>query len=115
MTNKLISLVLLTFFLATNYSYAEDQFLFPEKKPSVFKKNIKSETFKNLPQKKKGDFFKKKFENLNRMVSLIFHIFEKFQSNLASLQEYFKWMKLENDAQQYCGERNTWVENFSSY
>ena len=27
--------------------------------------------------------------------------FEKFQSNLASLQEYFKWMKLENDAQQY--------------
>ena len=52
MTNKLISLVLLTFFLATNYSYAEKQFLFPEKKPSVFKKNIKSETFKNLPQKK---------------------------------------------------------------
>ena len=30
MTNKLISLVLLTFFLATNNSYAEDQFLFPE-------------------------------------------------------------------------------------
>ena len=41
MTNKLISLVLLTFFLATNYSYAEDQFLFPEKKPSVFKKIIR--------------------------------------------------------------------------
>ena len=52
MTNKLISLVLLIFFLATNYSYAEDQFLFPEKKPSVFKKNIGSEGFKNLPQKK---------------------------------------------------------------
>ena len=52
MTNKLISLVLLTFFLATNYSYAEDQFLFPEKKPSVFKKNVKSESLKNLPQKK---------------------------------------------------------------
>ena len=52
MTNKLISLVLLTFFLAANYSYAEDQFLFPEKKPSVFKKNIKSESLKNLPQKK---------------------------------------------------------------
>ena len=52
MTNKLISLVLLTFFLATNYSYAEDQFLFPEKKPSVFKKNLESESLKNFPQKK---------------------------------------------------------------
>jgi len=52
MTNKLISLVLLIFFLATNYSYAEDKFLFPEKKPSVFKKNLKSESLKNLPQKK---------------------------------------------------------------
>ena len=52
MINKLISLVLLIFFLATNYSHAEDQFLFPEKKPSVFKKNIGSESFKNLPQKK---------------------------------------------------------------
>ena len=52
MTNKLISLVLLTFFLATNYSYAEDQFLFPQKKPSVFKKNLESESLKNLPQKK---------------------------------------------------------------
>ena len=55
MTNKLISLVLLTFFLATNYSYAEDQFLFPEKKPSVFKKieiNIDSVYSNNLPQKK---------------------------------------------------------------
>lgn len=27
--------------------------------------------------------------------------FETFKTNLASLQEYFKWMKLENDAQQY--------------
>lgn len=27
--------------------------------------------------------------------------FETFKANLASLQEYFKWMKLENDAQQY--------------
>ena len=52
MTNKLISLVLLTFFLATNYSYGEDQFLFPEKKPSVFKKNLESESLINLPQKK---------------------------------------------------------------
>jgi hypothetical protein len=27
--------------------------------------------------------------------------FETFKTNLASLQEYFKWIKLENDAQQY--------------
>ena len=55
MTNKLISLALLVFFLTTTYSYYDDQFLFPEKKPSVFKKierNIGSENWKNLPQKK---------------------------------------------------------------
>ena len=55
MTNKLISLVLLTFFLAANYSYAEDQFLFPKKKPSVFKKieiNTEFNNSNNLPQKK---------------------------------------------------------------
>ncbi len=55
MTNKLISLVLLVFFLTTGYSYSEDQFLFPKKKPSVFKeveRNIGSENWKNLPQKK---------------------------------------------------------------
>ena len=55
MINKLISLVLLIFILVTGYAYAEDQFLFPKKKPSVFKKiqrNIGSENWKNLPQKK---------------------------------------------------------------
>ena len=55
MTNKLISLVLLVLFLTTGYSYSEDQFLFPKKKPSVFKevqRNIDTENWKNLPQKK---------------------------------------------------------------
>ena len=55
MINKLISLVLLIFFLTTVPSYSEDQFLFPKKKPSVFKKiekNIVSENSKILPQKK---------------------------------------------------------------
>ena len=55
MTNKLISLALLVFFLTTSHSHSEDQFLFPKKKPSVFKKierNIGSENLKNLPQKK---------------------------------------------------------------
>ena len=55
MTNKLISLALLVFFLTTSYGHSENQFLFPKKKPSVFKKierNIGSENLKNLPQKK---------------------------------------------------------------
>ena len=55
MINKLISLVLLIFFLTTGYSYSKDQFLFPKKKPSVFKKiekNVGSENWKNLPQRK---------------------------------------------------------------
>ena len=55
MTNKLISLALLVFILSTGYSYSENQFLFPKKKPSVFKKierNIGSQNWKNLPQKK---------------------------------------------------------------
>ena len=55
MTNKLISLVLLVLYLTTGYSYSEDQFLFPQKKPSVFKevqRNIDTENWKNLPQKK---------------------------------------------------------------
>ena len=54
MTNKLISLVLLVLFLTTGYSYSEDQFLFPKKKPSVFKevqRNIDTENWKNLPKK----------------------------------------------------------------
>jgi len=55
MINKLISLVLLVFFLTTSHSYSEGQFLFPKKKPSVFKKIEKIPTFEksnNLPQKK---------------------------------------------------------------
>ena len=55
MTNKLISLVLLTFFLASINVYASEQFLFPKKKPSVFKKIeiiTKSNNLNNLPQKK---------------------------------------------------------------
>ena len=55
MINKLISLALLIIFLSTVYSYSENQFLFPKKKPSVFKKidiNINLENPKNLPQRK---------------------------------------------------------------
>jgi soluble lytic murein transglycosylase len=55
MINKLISLALLLFFLTAGYSYSENQFVFPKKKPSVFKKietNIASEKLINLPQKK---------------------------------------------------------------
>ncbi|MDC0937932.1 lytic transglycosylase domain-containing protein [Pelagibacteraceae bacterium] len=55
MTNKLISLALLIFFLTIGYSYSQDQFLFPKKKPSVFKKiekNIDLSNLRNLPLKK---------------------------------------------------------------
>ena len=55
MINKLISLVLLAFFLASTNGFAEEQFLFPKKKPSVFKKieiKTKSSNLHNLPQKK---------------------------------------------------------------
>jgi soluble lytic murein transglycosylase len=55
MTNKLISLALLIFFLTISYSHSDDQFLFPKKKPSVFKKierTVKSENVQHLPQKK---------------------------------------------------------------
>jgi soluble lytic murein transglycosylase len=55
MINKLISLALLILFLTTGYSYSENQFLFPKKKPSVFKKiqkDIDSANFENLPQRK---------------------------------------------------------------
>ena len=50
MTNKLISLALLVFFLTAGYSNSQDQFLFPKKKPSVFKnieKNIGTTDLKN--------------------------------------------------------------------
>ncbi len=55
MTNKLISLVIITFFLSFGYSYSNEQFLFPKEKPSIFKKIEKSsgKSFSsNLPQKK---------------------------------------------------------------
>ena len=55
MTNKLISLVLITFFLLISHSYSENHFLLPKKKPSVFsevKKNIEQNNLQDLPQKK---------------------------------------------------------------
>jgi len=55
MTNKLISLVLITFFLLIGNSYSESQFLFPKKKPSVFSQintNIRQDNLKNLPPRK---------------------------------------------------------------
>ena len=55
MTNKLISLVIITFFLSFGYSYSNEQFLFPKEKPSIFKKIEKGsgKSFSsNLPRKK---------------------------------------------------------------
>ena len=55
MTNKLISLVIITFFLLIDHSYSEDQFLLPKKKPSIFKnvENAEKIDFSNdLPQRK---------------------------------------------------------------
>ena len=55
MTNKLISLVLLTYFLIIGHSYSEENFLFPKEKPSIFKKidkNFSPSSSGNLPQKK---------------------------------------------------------------
>ena len=55
MTIKLISLVIITLFLLSGHSYSEDQFLFPKKKPSIFKSTDNREKidfFKNLPQRK---------------------------------------------------------------
>ena len=37
MTIKLMSLVIITLFLLSGQSYSEKQFLFPKKKPSIFK------------------------------------------------------------------------------
>ena len=55
MTIKLISLVIITLFLLSGHSYSEEQFLFPKKKPSIFK-NIKNskkiDLSENLPQRK---------------------------------------------------------------
>ena len=55
MTNKLISLVILTFFLLIGHGYTEVNFLFPKEKPSIFKKIEKNSDLnysKDLPQKK---------------------------------------------------------------
>jgi soluble lytic murein transglycosylase len=55
MTNKLISLVIITYFLITGHSYSEEKFLLPKEKPSIFKKIEKNEDqnySKNLPQRK---------------------------------------------------------------
>ncbi len=55
MTNKLISLVIITFFLSIGQSYSDDQFLLPKEKPSIFKKidkNLSQDSTGNLPQKK---------------------------------------------------------------
>ena len=55
MPYKLISLVILLFFLIINKAYSENEFILPVKKPSIFKKiekNITSKKESNLPQKK---------------------------------------------------------------
>ena len=55
MINKLISLAILTFFLLIDHSYSETQFLYPKKKPSIFKQIDKTGEQKNqsnLPQRK---------------------------------------------------------------
>ena len=54
MTIKLISLVIITFFLLIGYSYTDEQFLLPKEKPSIFKeidKNSGKNYSTNLPQK----------------------------------------------------------------
>ena len=52
MLNKLISLVFLLFFLLVNKAYAENEFILPAQKPSIFKKIEKIDTVNtNLPQK----------------------------------------------------------------
>ena len=65
MTNKLISLVIITFFLLIGRTYSDEQFLFPKEKPSIFKK-INRDPDKvfsdNLPQKKPSINQKKEAE-----------------------------------------------------
>ena len=55
MPYKLISLVILLFFLIINKAYSENEFILPVKKPSIFKKiekNITTKKTNDLPQKK---------------------------------------------------------------
>ena len=52
MLNRLISLVFLLSFLNIGIAYSETNFLFPQKKPSIFKKNekqLQENISKNLP------------------------------------------------------------------
>ena len=52
MLNRLISLVFLLSFLNVGIAYSETNFLFPQKKPSIFKKNqkqLQENISKNLP------------------------------------------------------------------
>jgi soluble lytic murein transglycosylase len=72
MPYKLISLVFLLFFLIINKAYSENEFLYPAKKPSIFKKVdviSKENINKNLPQSKptiKTEVSKKKVEKINK-------------------------------------------------
>ena len=70
MTNKLISLVIITLILSIGHSYSDEQFLFPKEKPSIFKKIEKDEGkvfSSNLPQKKPlADFKKVKEEDIKK-------------------------------------------------
>ena len=55
MLNRLISLVFLLSFLKISIVYSETNFLFPQKKPSIFKKSekqIQESINKNLPAPK---------------------------------------------------------------
>ena len=55
MLNRLISLVFLLTFLNINVVYSENNFLLPQKKPSIFKKSekqIQESINKNLPAPK---------------------------------------------------------------
>tara|TARA_B100001063_G_scaffold243439_1_gene274052 strand:+ start:18 stop:2261 length:2244 start_codon:yes stop_codon:yes gene_type:complete len=55
MTNKLISLAILIFFLLAGHSFSDEKFLFPKEKPSIFKKidkNVVQKNLDGLPQKK---------------------------------------------------------------
>ena len=76
MPYKLISLVFLLFFLIINKAYSENEFLYPVKKPSIFKKfevKDRENINKNLPQSKptiqtevtKKKDVKKKFRSRN--------------------------------------------------
>ena len=64
MLNRLISLVFLLSLLKINIVYSETDFLFPQKKPSIFKKSekqIQESINKNLPAPK--PLLEKKGEN----------------------------------------------------